>query len=483
MGKIKNSICILLSEDALKIAQVIKGRVSNVSFQDVKGFSDDRLAKTLRSMVSKLKPKKAEIFCLMPSGMTTSKNLEIPSTSPDEIKAIVSLQAGRHTPLSREEIEVGYINLGSVNNNATRVLLVIANKQVLKKQLAIFDKAELQISKVLFIPETIASFYSKALSLEGEAVPTGIIDVGDKSTDFIITFKGHPITTRNIPVGNTHISEEGDVALNRLVDELSITIDSYQSEDIGKPPANYIISSNDNLSQQLQSVLKEKLGWDSQPIAYTENVVIAKPVLKKMVAVYSSVSFLDVISAGTAEDVHVDLMPDEIRLQKSVELQGKEMFKAAMLVIGLLILFVSMFGIRLYFKNAFLKKMRRSFQQSHDEVMYLEKVNDRTMVVKNYIRNRMESLDVIHEIYKKIPSEIYLNSLSMDSDGKVRIQGISSIPSSIFNFGTELRNTKLFKSVNIGPTTAKKDRGKDVTAFDIVLNLKPSLEDDKQEEE
>ncbi len=484
MGKVNNYIAILLTEEILKVAQVVKGRVSNILFQDIKGQNDDHIAKTLRSVVSKLNPKKAEVCCLMPSGMTTSKNLEVPSTSSEEIKAIVSLQAGRHTPLSREEIEVGYINLGAVNNNATRVLLVIANKQILKKQLSVFDNANIEISKVLFIPEGIAKFYSNALGLQTDSSPTGIIDIGDKSSDFLIVFKSHPIVSRNIPVGKKNISDEGETEINRLVEELSVTIESYKNEDIGAVPTSYIITSGDNISQQVQIALKEKLNWDVQLIPYEENISASKSVLKKIASSFSGVSFLDVIAAASsAKDAQVDLMPDEIRMQKAIEIQGREMFKSAMLIIALLILFISIFCIRLYFKNAFLKKIQNDFKDTHEEVINLEQINDRIMVIKNYLEDRTIAVDVIHEIYDKIPTEIYLTSLIMDEEGKITLQGISDIPSSIFSFGTALRETDLFKSVNIGPTTAKKDRGKAATAFEIILNLKASMGEEKKEKQ
>ncbi len=487
MGKINNYIAILLTEEIVKIALVVKGKVSNLLFQDVRGLDDEHLARVIHSLMSKLNHKKAEVCCLMPSGMTTSKNLEVPSTSSEEIKSIVSLQAGRHTPLSREEIEVGYINLGAVNNNATRVLLVIANKQVLKNQLSVFDKAKIEISKVLFIPEGIAHFYSNVVGLQADPSPTGVLDIGDKNSDFLIVFKGHPIVSRNIPVGKKNILEEGQTGIERLIEELSVTIDSYKSEDIGAVPTSYILTSGDDVSQQVQTALKEKLNWDAQPIPYEENISASKSVLKKITTSYKGVSFLDVISSAIlAKDAQVDLMPDEIRMQKSIEIQGREMFKAAMLTIILLIVFISIFGIRLYFKNAFLKKIRTEFKDTHEEVMYLEKINDRIMVIKSYLDDRTVALDVMREIYNKIPTDIYLTSLIMDKEGKITLQGISDISSSIFSFGTALRETDLFKSVNIGPTTAKKDRGRDATAFEITLNLKPSLgeeKQDKQEEE
>ena len=69
----------------------------------------------------------------------------------------------------------------------------------------------------------------------------------------------------------------------------------------------------------------------------------------------------------------------------------------------------------------------------------------------------------------------------MDENGTVSVQGISDIASLVFNLGTTLKESKIFKSVEIKSTTAKKDRGKDVSAFEITLKLLSASDDTAKE--
>ena len=168
LGKKDSYVSISLSEEALKIVR-FKGtetvpKVTAISQKDIKGVSEEDVPKIINSTLSRLKAKSSNVVFVVPPNMTTVKNIEIPSVNPDEIKSIVNLQAGRHTPFSREEIQIGYINLGIYKNNYTKVLLVIANRNVLKKQLGLLEKAGLRIQKVLFSPEGMTSFYSHALN-------------------------------------------------------------------------------------------------------------------------------------------------------------------------------------------------------------------------------------------------------------------------------------------------------------------------------
>ena len=93
----------------------------------------------------------------------------------------------------------------------------------------------------------------------------------------------------------------------------------------------------------------------------------------------------------------------------------------------------------------------------------------------------MVSLDAIKELYYNIPDNIYLTNIFMDEDGSLSIQGISEIASLVFNLGTTLKESELFTSVEIKSTTSKKDRGKDVSAFEITLKLKSFTDDENGE--
>ncbi|VAX35342.1 hypothetical protein MNBD_UNCLBAC01-25 [hydrothermal vent metagenome] len=477
LKKSTDSISIYLTEEVLRVAQ-IKGSGANaqvvkLAVKDVTGIAEGDLPKTLQSLLKGFNSKSSEVFCIAPASTTTTKNIEVPSVSPEEIKSIVGLQAGRHTPFSREEIQVGYVNIGVYKTNYTKILLVIANKNTLKKQLDVCKKAGVSVTKVLFSPEGIAGVYSESLGLKEEPAPTGIIDVGEQSTDFVLTFKGLAITSRNIPIGKALLASEGAEAIDQLVEELSTTIESYQSEDIEQVPSNYLITVDNEYTQKLQAALTGKLKWMAEIVPYIDNIKATKDIVKKVNDKFQGISLLDVMApALVASEAQVNLMPEELQLQKSVEDQGKEVFFATVCGLVLLVLMGCILGSRIYFHNIFLTKLKEEYKDNRQEVALLQKKSLRSRIVQNYLEERMISLDTLQELYLKVPDQVYLTGLFMDEDGNISIQGISDIASLVFNLGTDLKASELFKSVEIKSTTAKKDRGKDATSFEITLSLK-----------
>ena len=486
--KINDYICLSLGDDSLKIAQVKdlskSCKVLNVVSKDVKGMSDVDLPKTVQSALSGFNTKKATVVCIVPLSMVTTKNIEVPSTNPEEIKSIVGLQAGRHTPFSRDEIQVGFVNIGVYKSNYSKILLVIANKSVIKNQLEVFEKAGIKIEKVLFAPEGMASLYSDALGLKDAATPSGIIDVDENSTNFVIAFRGISISSRSIPIGKAQLQSEGEDAINRLVDEMKMTLDLYANEDIEPSPSQYLITTDDEQTQAIGAALKEKLNWNVEIVPYVDNVKATGSVLKKIAKNYANVTFLDIISsAAIAQDVQVDLMPEEVLMQRSLEDQGRELLKVATAGFIILFLVALTLGLRIYFKTTYLNNLKTKYKANREEVMILEEDSKQTKIIQRYLAGRMVSLETIRELYYNIPDSVYLTNVFLDEDGSVSIQGVSEIASLVFNLGTTLKESVLFKSVEIKSTTSKKDRGKDVSAFEITLKLKSFSDDDEAETE
>src|SRR5262249_9643954 len=129
--------------------------------------------KALKSLMASFN-RKASIICEVPASAATAKTIEVPSSDPEEIKSIINLQASRHTPYSREEVLISYINLGMNALNNTRLLLVIVHRDIVKDRISILERSGLNVDKIIFVPEAQARFYAKALNLKKEAPPTGV---------------------------------------------------------------------------------------------------------------------------------------------------------------------------------------------------------------------------------------------------------------------------------------------------------------------
>ena len=485
----KNFLGVTLTESGLKIAQVeVSGstpKVKNIKFYSTATLSSKDVISVIRKAFKKINIKKENILFSIPPDMVSTKNIDIPSVDNEEIKSIVDLQACRHTPLSRHEIQVGYINLGVYKESFTKVLLVIANKDQLKAKMSLFEYAGIKITDVVFAPESVANFYESSDEITTKGVDgeiTGVIDIDEHTTEFVFIKNGLAVFSRSIPIGKFHISDQEDSSLNNLVEELQKTVESYQSEGIAEVPKNFFISYEDDQADILQRSLEERLKWNVGISSYFDKVKIKRKTLKKIDSTCLLVSFLDVIAvSGFAKVAQVSLMPEEVLAQKHIADQGREVLKMAMLAFVVVILLALILSVKIYFKSMFLNKIEKEYVDTKKKVVFLEKKKDQTNVLNKFFELRMVSLDVINELYNIAPQEVYLTAINFEENGNIRINGISDTAAIVFNLGTKLKESELFTNVNIKSTTSRKDHGKDVSAFEIVFKVY-SILDDKVEE-
>lgn len=487
LSKEKNYIIVALDEERLRISYLKAGSVDweilHTVKRDIRGIAEDEIPQTIKSALSDLNVKKAETICVISSEVATTKNIEVPSLDPEEIKSIINLQAGRHTPYSREEIIVGYSNIGVYQRNYSKILLVIVNRDVIKKKFSILDDAGLKADYLVFSPEAIAGFYASVLNLTVSDAPVGIVDIGYNFTDFVIGLQGKIVACRNIPVGLTHLIKEGPEAQRKLADELKKSIESYQSEDIEKPPTSYILTNDQEQTKNLRPILQDTLQATVKIVPYLDNVKISLPI-RKSIKDISDESFLDVIASGVALDqCQIDLVPEEIKMQKSIAEQGKEVAKSGIFVSIFLLLICGLFISKIHFKSTTLKNIKTEYQAGHEEAEALERIAEKTRLIKDYVSTRLVSLETLNEIYKIIPDEIYLGSIDLTEGGTITIQGVSESMSRVFSFVSALEDSQYFKNVKTKSTTAKKERGKDVAAFEIVFRLESAKGEEEMEEE
>ena len=122
-----------------------KRELVNLISRPIAGLPDIEVSKIIKASLEELKLKNPRIITVIPAHQVITKNIEIPSIDHNEIQEIVNLQASRHTPYSREEIIVDYIELGIYKNSYTKILLVIITNAVIKKQFELWIRLGLSL--------------------------------------------------------------------------------------------------------------------------------------------------------------------------------------------------------------------------------------------------------------------------------------------------------------------------------------------------
>lgn len=464
-----------LSSSHLKITHAAvalnKFEVIKLISRNISGLSDEELIKAVRESMRELQVNNPFFCVVIPSHLVITKNIEIPSTETREIKEIISLQAGRHTPYSREEIIVDFVEIGTYKNSYTKVLLVIVARSIIQKQFEILEKAGIRPEKVFLAAEGLSFVSGKLFKSESESYPTNIVHVDENFTDFIIVFRNKPVFIRSIPIGTQHLLATSENYESRFVDEVKRSLEAYQSEDIEKVPNTLILAGAIDEVKPLEAILRDSLHLAIKPIPYLANIPISEQGLKSSSAT-KRISFMNVISSLYAWDkIKVNLVPEEIKLRRSLEERAKDLIKTGILVLTIFVLIFFILMTKIFFKAAYLKRLDVKYQALNQDSKSLEKKYAKVSRIKEYLARRGLSLEVLNELYTVITPDLQVSEVRFDDQGKFTVRGTAESMSSVFGFVENLEKSKYFKDVKTKYTTKRKEGQRDVTDFEIASSI------------
>lgn len=469
-------VSINLSTNNLRIVHATmamsgKIKVSNLTGRNTHRLSDEDISDLIKKYFNETKIKTPAVISVIPSHLCITKNIEIPSIDPEEIAGIIDLQASRHTPYLREDIIISYIKIGIYKGNHTRILLVVVNRDKIRRQFDILGRAGLRIEKVLFGPEMVSRVCLE-ISRSGSQRPLkGIIHIDETFTDLIIALRGIPIFIRNIHIGAQHlVSEQGDYEI-KFVEEVRKSLEVYEAEKVEENPNIFTFTGAVGDMRDLQAALGDTLHIPTEIIPYSEYLPISDIASKAAIA-DKNLSFLNNIASLLAyQKAEVDLIPEEIKSRRSFERRTGDIIKTGILIIIIFFLVTGILFSKISFKNAYLEKLISKYQPIIKEAKTMEKNFKKVTMVKNYLSGGGYSLEILIELYNFMPDALRLNNIKFDQSGSFSIKGVSKSRATVFTFVENMKESKYFQNVKIKRTTKREEKNGKVVDFEITCIL------------
>ncbi len=471
----KEIVCIDIGQNDVRIAYartIPNAReVQSLFDLNISGLADEEIGRAIKASLDDLKLKNPYVINIIPPQQVITKNIEIPSTKPAEIKDILNLQAGRHTPFSREEIIVDYIVIGTFKHSYTKLLLLIAGRDTIKRQFEILNKAGIKLEKVALLSEALASFVPKTLRLNTEGAPAGILYIDENFSNFTVSMRNRPIFVRNIPIGAQQMIDGGSEYQLKYAEEIKRSLESYQSEDIEKNPHTLIVTGAVFELKELEAILNNNMPTPFRITSLYQNIAISDEAARTADTA-KRFSFLDVIAPLFAwESLKVDFVPEEIKLRRTVEKRARELIKSGILILAAFVLVFSILVSKIYFKGFYLEKLKKEYESQHKEAKTLESAFTKVSIARDHLVNRGYSLETLSALHELIPHDILLNDVQFDMKDKFSIKGTAESMSTVFSFVDSLEKSEYFKDVKTRYTTKRKEDSRDVTDFEIVCVL------------
>ena len=153
----------------------------------------------------------------MPAAKTFTSIVKVDNQSEEELENTIKYQLDKYIPMAIDEATVDYVSLGVCPNDPTKVEVLISSTAV--------DFAESRMELIESFGLNVIAQEPESLAMARALMPAGaqdarlIIDLGERSTDLVMMYRGMPRLVRSIPGGFSLMIKTVTSALNVRADQ------------------------------------------------------------------------------------------------------------------------------------------------------------------------------------------------------------------------------------------------------------------------
>jgi len=435
--------------------------LSDVVYTDIHSSADDDIITFIQHYLSEHHIATRDTVTFVSPRYTINKNIELPSTDPTEIQEIIKLQASRYTPYSKDEIVINYVPIGVFKGGYTKILLVIVNKDTIKRTQDILERSGLRIKKMLAGQQIITQWAKEIKGVVDD--PYGVIHVDYGNVDFMVIQKGKEIFVRSIPVGAYQLTTEPFIYKDKFISEIKSSLESYQLENIDRLKSIIFTGSIDSLNDEIVTMVSEKFSINTEKSSYIDNPRIAKSFLAIQPAPPKDISFLPIFNLASywKQKQLLDLTPDEIKLREDMAERSRDIIITGSLIMLILIIGASLALKYRSSKETILKSLQEYYATRHPEAEALKKQHKNIKSIRKYLVTRTHAVETLTALHKIIPETIYLTSIVFEEEKAFSLEGIdeSNNGADTQLFIDSLGKLGLFKTIEKKRFTRQESRG------------------------
>lgn len=503
--------------------KVLNAIVRKINF-DSQGASQDKkkaIVEALKSIFSEVRFSSSKGVTGLPGNRIFFRKISIPDTSEANIRRVVLLEAEHQMPLSRESMYVDYQVRSISETNEKEAIIFGTKKDTIAEHLKIISEANLKVNYIDIAPIALFNFFllSELLSQE-ETI--ALVNIGAATIDIVIVRESNLDYVRTASIGGDFVTEkiakgldlsfeeaerlkieykgENDTdlftiinsAIDHLVFEIKRTFDYYFSLPEGRPINKVILSGGFSKLANINKLFEEKLNLPVINILDCESQNILFSTLKTNYA--EDLPFLPTscglalrafpqIKTKVEKVLQFDFSPQEIKDWR--EFSAK---KVPIGVAGLLLLLIVYLG-SLFGSNEIERKQETiaTFQSKaklseSGYSKYTTLMEKKKLLEKQYselaflLGKRGYWLNIISELNKITPIDIWLTKISAREDYSILLEGKGLSEGSITDFTNKLDKSGIFKvkagSLEMKPNIVDVKLGKPTTVFKLELECK-----------
>ncbi len=224
-------------------------KIITMGVKDIQGIDAAHIPGAIKDLLKEANISTKEVNISISGENVVARYLSLPKMAPEELKKAMEFQVEDHIPFKAEEVYTDYKIIGDDprSKNRMQVFLVAAKKELIEARSRLAQEAGLKIQVItmdaLSIKNTLYFNYH-----EQNDANIAILNIGDKTTNIIITKNKTPYFVRDVRFGGETIC---------FLLKTKLNIDSSQAEKLKRDMQNVSAEVKQMVKLSLTNLLNE----------------------------------------------------------------------------------------------------------------------------------------------------------------------------------------------------------------------------------
>jgi len=414
---------------------------------------------------------KSNLITFIPRKDTTVKYIRLPSDSPDEVANMIEFQIDKEIPYPALEISYDYRIFSVDKEGYSNVMVAIAYKKKVATVIDNFKNYGLTLDSIALDVDSLCNWFNYTYGILDR--PVGVVDIDMHKINLIVVREGVIDFSRSVPIGNIDLDGgENRYVIVELGSEILRSIAVYEKNKVTEVNRLIITGAEDSfeylkqeLEKEFQGNLEVKSCFEKVPLAF------ASEKLKKQGARTFSFAYL-IGAALPFQQKRLEFLPQEIMFEKEIEIKKNIMKKIGILSLSIVLVNIAVIGYRFYLLHTNLVLVDSRLKEITPEV---EKVKQEVSIMRRlsgYLQDRDFSLDILREVYVRIPETASLTRLELNRDNNLILRGETERISDVFSFVSSLEKSPYFSQINADSVTVIEKADKEIVSFELYCKIK-----------
>ncbi len=402
------------------------------------GDGEEALEETLRTFVEKHALAEDSVCTVLPRHDITTRIVDLPTHSAEEAANMVRLSAEEYVPFSAEELIIDQCLLQKLPNGESRVMAVLAHKDVVQSHIQLLERVGLEPDRVFLSTACLAAAAMAAPSAAGKRF--ALVNLASGGIEAIVMEEGHLQFSRGVATKQDWALpvEEAGEAYEELAIEVRGSLAVYRRESVDGLGADTVYLSSDWTSvDRATGFLEQETGKDCFDAPFVKELATkGQEHLKGLPLVALGAA----LAAQDRAPLVTNLLPSSMTKHREIEGVKRTALQTAGIVAAILVALTVLYYQAIWQRESMVRELRRQVEQIGPSARGVASKQEQLHILRRQVERRGNVIELLARIFETAPeSRLTVTRFTYERNDGINLYGHAKTVDDVHAFAQGLR--------------------------------------------